>query len=492
MSLKSKAVTGMKWTGLSTVVVSVLQFLKISVLGRLLGPEAFGLMGMAMVVIGLAQAFGDMGISNAIICRQDATKKQLSSLYWLNFIAGFIVFVILMLSIPFIVNFYNEPRLEILIRWTALMFLIMPAGQQFQLLMQKSLQFDKITKITIAGAFSEIIIALSFALTGFGVLSIVWGYLAGTFCRSLLFMLAGWREWKPMFVFDTSDLKGYLSFGLYQMGERLTNFFGSNIDYIIIGKFLGAVPLGYYTIAYQLVVIPQTKINPIINNVMFPVFSQIQNDNDRIKRGYLKVINMVSFLGFPLLVGLGVTAPLLVNVVWGQEWLTSIGLIQILVIMGMLRAIGNPIGSVLLAKGRADIGFYLNITVAIIKTGLFLYLVKFGVPAIAAGHAITSLILIPVGLQILKKLLGMKPNIYFSALRTPLLTSLLMGVSVWLFGILAGRFIDEKVIILTGQIIVGIVTYAGLYHVFEAGFVIEFFSMFMNKKRKSIAQESEN
>jgi O-antigen/teichoic acid export membrane protein len=105
-SLKRQAASGVKWTALSTGITTGLQFLKFAILARILGPEAFGLMGMTMVVIGFAQAFADMGVSNAIIYRQDATKEQLSSLYWLNILSGIAVFFVILAVTPLVVVFY--------------------------------------------------------------------------------------------------------------------------------------------------------------------------------------------------------------------------------------------------------------------------------------------------------------------------------------------------------------------------------------------------
>jgi len=138
-SLQKKATDGVKWTGLSALITTVLQLLQILVVARLLQPEDFGLMSMVTVVIGFAQAFADMGISNAIIHRQDADRDQLSSLYWLNILAGIIVCVVTIALSPLIVSFYNQPRLSSLIIWGAIIFLVTPIGQQFQMLLQKEI-----------------------------------------------------------------------------------------------------------------------------------------------------------------------------------------------------------------------------------------------------------------------------------------------------------------------------------------------------------------
>ena len=149
-NLKEQVFSGIKWNGISVVAVVALQFVTLVVMAKLLSPSDFGLMGMIMVVIGFAQAFADMGISNAIIHRQDSTRLQLSSLYWLNILAGVIVFCVVCASAPLIVAFYREPRLYNLLFLTSVIFLITPFGQQFQILLQKELNFKAWQKLRLS------------------------------------------------------------------------------------------------------------------------------------------------------------------------------------------------------------------------------------------------------------------------------------------------------------------------------------------------------
>ncbi|MRR18423.1 MAG: colanic acid exporter, partial [Deltaproteobacteria bacterium] len=311
----------MKWNGVATGVTAGLQFVTLIVLARILAPADFGVMGMIMVVIGFAQAFADMGLSNAIIHRQDTSADQLSSLYWLNVLAGVGVFAVICAGAPLVVRFYHEPRLQNLLYLTALIFLITPLGQQFQILMQKELRFEGLAKTGIASAAANSVVAVTLAFGGFGVYSLIWGQLAGAAVKVVLLLKIGWGDWRPRFHYARRDIKGYASFGLYQMGERTINYFNANLDYLLIGSLLGAKALGYYTLAYNLIIRPTAMINPVITTVAFPVFAKMQHDRDGLKEGYLKVMQLLSFFNFPLMAGLAVVAPLAVPVVFGDQWL---------------------------------------------------------------------------------------------------------------------------------------------------------------------------
>ena len=269
-SFKQEAVTGIEWNGLSTLLTSAFQILQVSILSNFLSPTAFGIMAMAMVVIGFAQAFNDIGVSNAIIQRQDTTIEKLSSLYWLQIGLGCILFIFILLITPMTARFFSEPALTGVMMLTSLTFLVAPVGQIFQILMQKELEFKKLALIDISSSSVSLVMAVVTAYLGFGVMALVWGQLAYYVLRSILFFIVGWKRWRIKFHFRRSDLKGFLSFGLYQVGERSVTFFAINVLNLIIGKFLGADMLGLYSMAYQLIITPILRISTVIITVSFP------------------------------------------------------------------------------------------------------------------------------------------------------------------------------------------------------------------------------
>jgi O-antigen/teichoic acid export membrane protein len=482
MPLKEQAVSGVKWSGISAGVVTTLQFVTLAVLARFLNPSDFGLMGMIMVVIGFAQTFADMGISNAIIYRQDATKEQLSSLYWLNILAGIAVFFVVCVSTPLIVVFYHEPRLNNLIYLTALVFLIIPFGQQFQILLQKELKFDQLARIEIVGSFTNSTVAITLAFKGMGVFSLIWGQLASALLKVLLLSYWGFRHWRPHWHFSMQDMKGYISFGLYQMGEKAANYFNSNLDYLLIGSLLGVKSLGYYTLAYNLVIRPSLIINPIITRVAFPVFSKVQNDTDRLKRGYLKVLQLLSLVNFPMMVGLAIVAPVAVPIIFGEQWLPSIILIQILTIVGLLRSTGNPVGALLLARGRADLGFKWNLALMVTQIpGLYLGAKLGGTVGVAIAFAILMGIYTIFNYFVLiRTLLGPCLREYVFSMLPALWISAVMGGAMFCVGAFFQNLPQQVLLIV--QILCGIAVFGGLMICKEKMLVFEIKEMVWNKR----------
>ena len=481
MNLKSQAVSGVKWGGVSMGVVTALQFVTLAVLARLLSPSDFGLMGMIMVVIGFAKLFADMGVSNAIIYRQNVMKDELSSLYWLNILAGIVIFFVVCGGCPLITSFYHEPRLSNLIYLSSLIFLITPIGQQFQILLQKELKFSQLAKIEIIGSFANSVFAITLAILGMGVFSLIWGQLAGTLLRVLLLFSWGWENQRPHLHFSTQDLKRYISFGLYQMGEKTVNYFNSNLDYLLIGSLLGAKALGYYTLAYNLVLRPIQMINPAITRVAFPVFSKMQNDTDKLKRGYLKVLQLLSAVNFPMMAGLAVIAPIAVPVIFGEQWLPSIILIQILTVVGLLRSTGNPVGSLLLSKGRADLGFKWNLTLMITQIpGLYLGAKLGGTVGVAIAFAILMCIYSVFSYLILiRSMLGPCLHEYITSMWPSLWMSAAMVVAV----LFSGIFLQDmpELLILIMQLLCGMAVYLFLMMYSQKMLVLEMKNMVLNR-----------
>lgn len=366
MSLKAQAVSGVKWTTLSTVIVNILQLLQLTILARFLDPSEFGLMALVMVVIGFSNSFLDMGISNAIIHKQQISKDQLSTLYWVNVLSGFVLFCIIIIIAPYVAEFYNESALGNLISIVALTFIIQPFGQQFMVLWQKEMRFSEIAKIDIVNKSISLVVSVYLAYKGYGVYSLVYGTLAGIVSQTVQFMYLGLREYRPSFVFKLSEIKEFLSFGAYQMGERTVNYFNFQIDTLLIGKLLGMEVLGIYTIAKQIIMKPIGIINPIVNKVTFPTLSKVQDDTKRIKNIYLRAINYISSLNFPIYAFIFIFSNEIVIILFGKKYFDAIYIMQILAIWGAIRSTGNPIGSLLFAKGKANWGFWWNL-------GLFFY-----------------------------------------------------------------------------------------------------------------------
>lgn len=433
MSLKAKTLSGVKWTTVSTIIVTAIQLLQLSVLARFLAPTDFGLMALVMLVIGFSQAFLDMGISNAIIHKQTITNEQLSTLYWLNVLAGFVLFILICAASPLISFFYKEPELTKLIILVGLTFLIQPFGQQFMVLWQKEMRFAEMSKIDVVTKLFSLVVSVVFAYLGYGVYALVYGALAAVILQTILFVSMGVKEHRPQLLLHWGEVREFVNFGAFQMGERTVNYFNSQIDVILIGRLLGTETLGVYNIAKQLVMRPAQIFNPIITKVTFPAMAKVQNDWSTLKRVYLKTVNYLSSVNFPIYALMIALAPEIVFFLFGSKWMAAIPLVQILSIYGAVRSTGNPIGSLLLAKGRANLGFYWNLGLLFyVPVGIALAS-QWGLLAVSwMLVALSVSVLIPGWYFLVRPLCGATLGEYSLQMAIPFVLSLVAGFSAYL------------------------------------------------------------
>ncbi|MEJ4044849.1 MOP flippase family protein [Erwinia sp. SLM-02] len=361
MSLRDKTVKGAKWSAISTVANIGISFLQITLLAHIIEPHQFGLLTIAMVIIIIADTLSDFGISNSIIQRKNITQIELSTLYWINILIGLSVFSLSFIFSNYIADLLNQPDLQRLIETLAFAFLIIPHGQQFRALLQKELEFSKIGIIETASVVVGFIVTMVSAYIYPFAITAMWGYLSAATVRTILFSYVGRKQYSPTMVFKIKSVASNLKFGLYLTADSLVNQLNSNLATFILSRSLGAVMAGGYNLAFNVAVIPPTRLNPIITRVLFPAFSKIQDDKEKLKDIFYKLLSLVGLLNFPALLGLMVVAENFVVLVFGEKWIFITPILQVLCIVGLLRSIGNPIGSLLMAKARIDISFRFNI-----------------------------------------------------------------------------------------------------------------------------------
>lgn len=473
MTLQEQAAAGVRWTGLSTALNVPSDIIRTIVLAHFLAPIDFGLMAMASIVIGFAQMYMDLGLSAAIIHRQDATKEQLSSLWWLNIFVGLAIFGLVWFCMPWVPILFREPRILPLLKVMTLAFIIVPIGSQFEILLQKELLFKVLAKWEIAASLSGTAVAVFCAMAGLGVWALVGSFLANITVKTLLLSRVGFVRFRPSLHFRRSDLTGYISFGLFQMGERSVNYLAKRLDQMLIGPLLGAQALGFYTFALNLTSQPISRINPILTKVAFPLFSKVQHDLDRLRRGYIRVVSLIASVNAPLLIGLAAVAPWAIPAIFGAKWSASIILVQVLSFVSLSRSIGNPIGSLQLAMGRADLGFWWN-----------LFLFACSVPTIylgaridqTTGVAVALLVLhvcisVPSYLFLVRPLIGKCARDYIAATLKPVSLALVMGSSVLCLPMLYGLPLKIE---LASQIALGAIIYLSLVQMLNKQAIAEF------------------
>jgi len=485
-----------RWTALNTVGTTIINFIQIAVVARLLDPKAFGLIAIANLLFGYARVFLDLGLSSAIIQRPNPDKAELSTLYWINVLTGLLIYGLILLITPLIASLFDVEELQSLLPVVGLSFVISAFSTQFSVLLRKYLRFDIVTKINICSSFLVMTITIYLAWKGYGVWSLVYGSLVGTFFHSVtLIFWACKNNSMPGLHFRFSDTKGYLSFGLYRVGAMLVNQFNNRIDQLLIGVLIGPTALGYYNIAFNLVLQPIQRLNPILTKVAFPIFSIIQNDAPRLKKGFLEMMRILMSINAPVLIGLATVAPSAVLLFVGKQWLPSVPIVQALAFFSLIRSAGNAGGSLVIAKGKANWTLYWNLVLAaIVPPVIYMACLQGELFHIAIALVIMQVIIWQAHYFIfIRNLIGPCFFEYLKISTKPILLSFIMSAII----LQASYFLSElpEIVKLLIQVSIGIGVYGVLCWFFQKEFSHRFFEFFLdffpgNKALKNLTNTS--
>ncbi len=366
MSLRDKTISGVKWTTVTKFTLAIIGLLKIAVLARYLEAEDFGLMALVTFILGFMSLFMNMGLPTAILHKQEISRREYASLYWLNFLFSLILCAIIFILSPVIAHFYEEAELRYLIPLASVSIIFSAIGQQFHTIKQKELEFRFIAFTEITAAVISLIVGIYCAVEAYGVLALIYAALVQYATSNLVYFINGLRSYGLLLHFNYKETGPFLKIGIYQVGGQIINYFNRDIDILLIGKFFGSEVLGAYSLAKQLVRKPISIINPIITSVASPVLSLLQENEKQLRAKFLSFLNIVSTANFTAYLLMAIFAYPLVLVFYGADYLYIVIIAQILCIYMFLRSIGNPISSLIIATGRTDVEFYWNLLVLFI------------------------------------------------------------------------------------------------------------------------------
>lgn len=395
-----------------------------AVLARLLAPTDFGLVALASLAVQLLGIITELGITSALVQRLTVNDEELSTGFWLGLGFSTVLATVGFAAAESIALLFHQPRIAPLLR--AMMFILPFAslGQIGDVILQRRLDFRSIATIDWVSGMVSAGLGVSAAFAGWGLWALVVQFVSSTAVAVLLRLLM--VRWRPILVFDKSVARRILGYGSSLVSMGLLNYAAVNVDNALIGAGIGAAALGYYMLAYNLVLLPSTNVGGLVSRVMFPALSTLQSDRQRFVGAYGGMLRVVSLATFPLVVGLGVTAPLAIPVIYGPQWNPSVNLLEILTVVGIFQSV-NVSGVAYSAIGRPQLLLgWAMISVTVMTIG-FAIGVRHGVTGVAWSYLIVSpVISIPPHL-IANYLIGMRQRDFFRVVGPPLGASLFMG-----------------------------------------------------------------
>ena len=429
--LKSKTIAGLSWSFMGQIIKQVFQFVINVALAHLLTPADFGLVAMAGVFINFAFVFADMGVSSALIQRKEVTEAHWSSAFWLNICFGLILTASFCLCSPLIAQFYGHPELAPVIFVLSFNFFLSSFTIIQQSKMTKNMDFYALMIRDIGAVFLSGAVAIYLAMKGWGVWSLVVQMLVATVINNLF--LWGSSSWRPRFIFSFDALKDFFVFSTNLTAFQIINYFARNLDQLLIGKFLGSEVLGYYSLAYKLMMLPLQNISWVLSKVMFPVLSKVQDDFERLQRAYIKMLRSISILTFPLMTLLFVLAPQLIRVIYGDRWSTVADLVRVLCFCGMFQSLGTISGLIYQSVGKTDVQLKMGLLNTAIIFITLLSCIQYGLYAVTVGYAVVSILWVHFSMGIVCRVIRLRYGfVYWSLLPSFAISAVLLVSGVFL------------------------------------------------------------
>ncbi len=461
-NLQQKTVRALAWSFLEAAAQRGVQFAVGVVLARLLFPEQFGLIGMLAIFMAVAQAFLDSGFGAALIQKAKITQTDICSIFYFNIAVGLAAAGLLCVIAPWVAAFYHQPILTPLTRALSLTIVINSFGLIQDTILIKDINFKTYTKVSVIAGVSSGVIGIGLAASGFGVWSLAIQQISSAFFRTVFLWL--YNPWRPTLVFSFTALREMFGFGSRLLVSGLLNQFFENIYLLVIGKLFSASDLGFFTRAKTLNDLPTLTLSGMVARVTFPVFSAIQDDRARLKRGLKKALSMLVMLNFPMMVGLSVIAHPLVILLLTEKWTPCVPYLQLLCAVGLLFPLHMMNLNVLQALGRSDLFLRLEIIKKILIVVNIGITWRWGISAMIAGIVVNSVISFFLNSYYNGSLIHYGPGEQLRDLFPYLAASFLMGSTVYAVGLLHfPRYWSQ----LLAQIAAGMIAYGCLCRVFR-------------------------
>lgn len=463
-SLSTTTVKGTLWIAISRFFSTGFQAVTTAVLARLLTPADFGAVKAAAIPIQLAAVINDLGLNATIIRHKDLTRDQLSTLYWLSVMTGVLMWIVCIAFAPLAGRFFGNDQVPGILRLIALTFILNSLMSVHQSRAVGQLRFGTAGAVKTAAAFASGAGSILLAISGVGVYSLAWGQVINSLSLMLLWWVV-WRWW-PRLVFRPKRVGKPLLFGMNAMGSSLVNTVSGNVDNAVTGRSLGSQALGYYSEAFHWAMAPYRRIGGIVNQVLLPTFSNIQDDHSRLQRGYCDATKYMAILVFPIAAGLAVVAPEFVNLLYGGGWETVVIPLRLLAFASMAYALGTLVGPACYACGRPGILLKFNLVKTVVVGSIVVVGARFGVVGVSVGMLIWAWGALLVLQHRVNRLIGLSMRAYIESFRLPGIAVLVMT----LFTVLA-RFALERaevdgLVLLMSLVLLGSAIYLAILAVF--------------------------
>lgn len=424
-SLDRSLVMGIAWTGGVKWATQIISWCSTIIIARLLSPADYGIMGMAMVYVNFVALVNEFGLTAAILRNRDLNDHQVGQLGGFGVLIGVAFTIVSLLLAHPISWFYGNAAVAPVITLLSLNFTVSAIGVLPRALMARDLEFQRLASIDGISSLSQIAITVILAWLGYRYYSLVFSSLAATLIGTVVALT--WKGHKIALPYPFDAIRRSLHIGWHVMIGRVAWYAYQNADFAIVGRVLGTVVLGTYTIGWEVATVPVERVSALVGQVTPSIFANIQHDLAGLRRYYLGVVGGIALLTFPAAIGIAMTADLLVPTVLGEKWIPAIVPLQLLAGYAGIRSIDTVTPQALVFTGNSRTSMWVSIWAAMILPVLFYVGTRWGAGGVAAMWVVSYPIVVFPGYRVLFRVLDLSPKMYFGNLMPALSGSAVMA-----------------------------------------------------------------
>jgi len=423
------AIQGTAWRYLTFFSGKLMVLISTAVLARLLSKDDFGVVGYAITAMGFFDIISDMGVGPALIYYPE-DKRTSSTTFWLNLVLRIMIFALAWILAPAVALYFRDERATQVLRILSISYPIGAIGSTHEYLLNKKLEFNK----TFMPEFVRSIIkggaSIGFALVGFGYWSIVLGRLVSEFFGGISYWMT--LRWKPEFSVDISAARALLDYGIKYVGANVTAIILLNLDYLLVGRYLGAEALGVYTLAFRIPDLVILQFARTLSGVLFPIYTKMLETTDSLANGFFLTTRYISLVTIPIGLGTALVAEPITHVLLSDKWLEAVPVIQGLAIYSMLLSLAYNAGSAYKASGSPQIITWLGIARLILLFPALWWAAAIAksIVAVSWAHATVAFISTILNFVVATRILSLPMRKIGEALASPILSGLFMVVLV--------------------------------------------------------------
>ncbi|WP_035673117.1 lipopolysaccharide biosynthesis protein [Flavobacterium sp. 83] len=471
MSLKKELISGFFWTYLQQFSSQLINFSISIVLARLLLPEDFGTMGLIYIFITIGHVLIDGGLTLSLIRTLDADEEDFSTVFFTNIGVSVFVYFLTFVAAPFIADFYKLEMLINIIRVFALTFIISAFSSVQSAILSKNMQFKTQMLIAIPSIIASGIVGITLAFFDFGVWSLVWASITQNGIGTL--QLWFYNDWRPKKVFNKIKFLKHLQFGYKLIITGVFDAIFVNIYPIFIGKTFSIKEVGFYTQAEGLKQLPISNVAGALSKVTLPLFSKIQNDNQKLKEAYSRITQLVLFITTPILIFMSVLANPLLLFLYSAKWVFAAPYLKILCFAGILPTINGYNINILNAKGKSDYILKIEVLNKIFLVALILIFYKYGIYVLVWTKLVSTIFSYllnsyfcgkEINTSLLDQITSIIPVLSLSVLSGFVVQTIYTGLNVFQIPLFLKLLIPS---------FVGIIVYCGLIFIFKKKLIEE-------------------